>query len=145
MLTRRSLGAFCHSPNFQESAIAARSEGLIYQPLRAASPRRDSPVIIRGWHYPLGQPRPRNKAAKGILRAITLLTTGGLFWLVASSLDTAQVTVIENVRSANAPRESVARTTNENVPRVVGVPVIRPGLAVSCKPGGIWPDRNVHV
>ena len=44
---------------------------------------------------------------------------------MARSLDTAQVTVMEKVRSANAPRVSVARTTNENVPRVVGVPVIR--------------------
>ncbi len=68
-----------------------------------------------------------------------------LFWLVGRSLDTAQVTVMENVRSANAPRVSVARTTNENVPRVVGVPVIRPGLAVSRRPGGSWPERSVHV
>ena len=58
------------------------------------------------------------------------------FWLVARSFDLAQVTVMEKVRSANAPRVSVARTTNENVPRVEGVSVIRPGLAVSRKPGG---------
>ena len=32
---------------------------------------------------------------------------------------------MENVLSANAPRESVARTMDENVPRVVGVPVVR--------------------
>ncbi len=32
------------------------------------------------------------------------------------SLDMAQVTVVENVCSANAPRESGTRTTNENVP-----------------------------
>jgi hypothetical protein len=68
-----------------------------------------------------------------------------LFWLVARSLDAAQVTVMENILSANAPRVSVARTTNENVPRVVGVPVIRPGLAESCKPGGSCPERSVHV
>src|SRR5215213_6556962 len=68
-----------------------------------------------------------------------------LFWLVARSLDAVQLTVMENILSANAPRVSVARTTNENVPRVVGVPVIRPGLAVSRKPGGSWPERSVHV
>ena len=68
-----------------------------------------------------------------------------LFWLVARLLDIAQLTVMENVRSAKAPRVSVARTTNENVPRVVGVPVIRPGLAESCKPGGSWPERSVQV
>ena len=69
------------------------------------------------------------------------------FWLwpVAGSPDTAQVTVIENVRSANDPRESVARTTNVNVPRAVGVPVILPGLAESRKPGGSAPERSVHV
>lgn len=68
-----------------------------------------------------------------------------LFRLAAEAFDTAQLTVMENVRSANAPRVSVARTTKENVPRVVGVPVIRPGLAVSRKPGGICPERSVHV
>jgi hypothetical protein len=68
-----------------------------------------------------------------------------LFRLAAEAFDSAQLTVMENVRSANAPRVSVARTTNENVPRVVGVPVIRPGLAVSRKPGGICPERSVHV
>jgi hypothetical protein len=68
-----------------------------------------------------------------------------LFRLAAEAFDTAQLTVMENMRSANAPRVSVARTTKENVPRVVGVPVIRPGLAVSRKPGGICPERSVHV
>ena len=68
-----------------------------------------------------------------------------LFRLAAEAFDTAQLTVMENVRSANAPRVSVARTTNENFPRVVGVPVILPGLAVSRKPGGICPERSVHV
>lgn len=63
----------------------------------------------------------------------------------SKALDTAQLTVMENVHSAKAPRVSVARITNENVPRVVGVPVIRPGLAESCKPGGSWPERSVHV
>ena len=52
---------------------------------------------------------------------------------------------MENVRSAKAPRVSVARTTNENVPRVVGVPVIRPGLAESRSPVGSWSERRVHV
>jgi hypothetical protein len=37
---------------------------------------------------------------------------------------------MENVRSANAPRESVTRNANENVPRVVGLPVIRRNSAV---------------
>jgi hypothetical protein len=35
--------------------------------------------------------------------------------LVARSLDTSQFTVMENILSANAPRVSVARTTNENL------------------------------
>jgi hypothetical protein len=52
---------------------------------------------------------------------------------------------MENVRSAKAPRVPVARTTNENVPRVVGVPMIRPGLAEGRRPGGSWPERRVHV
>jgi hypothetical protein len=53
--------------------------------------------------------------------------------------------VIENVRSANAPRESVTRTVKVNVPAVVGVPVIRPGLAASSSPGGGSPETSVHV
>ena len=57
----------------------------------------------------------------------------------------AQLTVMEKVLSANAPRLSVARTTNENVPRVVGVLVICPGLAESRNPGGSYPERSVHV
>ena len=35
------------------------------------------------------------------------------------------------MRSANAPRESVTRTVKVNVPAVVGVPVIRPGLSAN--------------
>jgi hypothetical protein len=57
----------------------------------------------------------------------------------------AQLIVIENVRSAVAPRESVTRTVNVNVPAVVGVPVIRPGLSVSSSPGGSSPSTSVHV
>jgi hypothetical protein len=32
-----------------------------------------------------------------------------------------------------------------NVPAVVGVPVIRPGLPVSSSPGGSSPEMSVHV
>ena len=56
-----------------------------------------------------------------------------------------QLTVMENVRSAKAPRVSVARTVKENAPRVVGVPVIRPGLACRRRPGGRAPARSVQV
>ncbi len=55
-----------------------------------------------------------------------------------------QPIVIENVRSAKAPRVSVTRMRNENVPAVVGVPLMRPGLAVSRSPGGSCPERSVH-
>jgi hypothetical protein len=53
-----------------------------------------------------------------------------------------QVMVIENVRSAVAPRSSVTRTVNENVPAVVGVPVMRPGLSERLSPGGNWPATS---
>jgi hypothetical protein len=48
----------------------------------------------------------------------------------------SQLMVMEKVRSANAPWVSVARTVKVKVPVFVGVPVIRPGLAVSSRPGG---------
>jgi hypothetical protein len=53
-----------------------------------------------------------------------------------------QLIVIENVRSANASRESVTRTVKVNVPAAVGVPVIRPGLSASSSPGGSSPETK---
>jgi hypothetical protein len=70
---------------------------------------------------------------------------GGLTRGLLEQRRRAQEMVMENVRSANAPRESVTRTRKENVPRVVGVPVIRPGLALSRSPGGSCPARSDHV
>jgi hypothetical protein len=55
-----------------------------------------------------------------------------------------QSTVMENVRSVNAPAESVARRAKLKVPRVVGVPVIRPGLEVSWRPGGSVPATRLQ-
>jgi hypothetical protein len=51
--------------------------------------------------------------------------------------------VMERVRPAVVARESVARTVNENVPRVVGVPPITP--RESCRPGGSVPETSVHA
>ena len=55
------------------------------------------------------------------------------------------LTVIENVRSAVAPTESVTWTTKVNVPLVVGVPVIRPGLGERLSPGGSVPCTRDQV
>jgi len=54
---------------------------------------------------------------------------------------------MENVGSANAPRVSVARTTNENVPRVVEMPVMPPEpthCMNNVRPGGICPETTLN-
>jgi hypothetical protein len=51
----------------------------------------------------------------------TLLHSASAF-LRTAAVDDAQLIVIENFFSLNAPRSSVTRTVNVNVPAVVGVP-----------------------
>jgi hypothetical protein len=62
-----------------------------------------------------------------------------------TGLAARQLIVIENERSANAPRSSVTRTVKAYVPAAVGVPVIRPGLSESSSPGGSSPATSVQV
>src|SRR5262245_46632068 len=59
------------------------------------------------------------------------------------SCSISEMTVNVKLATATAPVESVARTTNGNVPKTVGVPEIRPD-ALSESPAGSEPETSDH-